>query len=509
MPACHAGDRRFESGRVRHPSHFPTPRPPARTGRSSAREAPGRPVRGTSVRLRPVKRDPGPGRARPRPRRPRGGARRGRPARPVRGLVAAPRHRPSPPAPTASTPRAARRPTPRRRRRCPVVDADRSARPDPAPPPAELADVAIVPVTHFRSPSRPRPARRRSRPCWPAPASATTALELVEGEADAILAALGVERPADPERLVLAADAATLAKDLAKNRKRLAFLRADDVGPAVRALAWGDTALFGVDRVEDLAAWPLTARLPAPTAGDAFDPATTWTLFAGGDIMLDRGVYQTPRAGQGRRLPVRRRHGRDHRPLQGLLGVRLGPARTRSGPATRASCATSSRAPTSRSPTSRTRRRTTRASTPRAPSSPPTRRCIDGLANAGIDYVSLANNHIRDAGGDRPAPDDHEPRRSAASTYSGAGKDLEGRPHAGASSRRPARRSRSSATTRSPAATTRPRPGSAAPPLIGQGRQGRRGRRRARPARTSSSSSRTGAPSTTRRRSAASRSWPR
>src|SRR5688572_28668009 len=36
MPACHAGDRRFESGRVRHHRHLPTPRPPARTGRSSA-----------------------------------------------------------------------------------------------------------------------------------------------------------------------------------------------------------------------------------------------------------------------------------------------------------------------------------------------------------------------------------------------------------------------------------------------------------------------------------------
>ncbi len=35
MPACHAGDRRFESGRVRHRRICLTPRPPARTGRSS------------------------------------------------------------------------------------------------------------------------------------------------------------------------------------------------------------------------------------------------------------------------------------------------------------------------------------------------------------------------------------------------------------------------------------------------------------------------------------------
>ena len=79
-----------------------------------------------------------------------------------------------------------------------------------------------------------------------------------------------------------------------KNGKRLAFLRADAVGPEVRALDWGDAALFGVDRVKDLAAWPPHAHGCRPPAAAAHTTRkTTWTLFAGGDIMLDRGVYET------------------------------------------------------------------------------------------------------------------------------------------------------------------------------------------------------------------------
>ena len=78
------------------------------------------------------------------------------------------------------------------------------------------------------------------------------ALELVEAEADAILAALGVERPdrltrLDPGRGRRDADDATSRRTASGS----AFLRADAVGPGVRALAWGDRTLFGVDRVTD------------------------------------------------------------------------------------------------------------------------------------------------------------------------------------------------------------------------------------------------------------------
>ena len=96
-------------------------------------------------------------------------------------------------------------------------------------------------------------------------------LEVVAAEADAVLAGLGVERPAGDPNLILAPDAATLARDLAANRKRLAVLRADAVGPSVRALDWGNHRLFGVDAVKTVAAWGLTARLPQPVDTAVFD----------------------------------------------------------------------------------------------------------------------------------------------------------------------------------------------------------------------------------------------
>jgi hypothetical protein len=275
--------------------------------------------------------------------------------------------------------------------------------PSTPPTPGPVTNVAVVPVTQFRSPLTS---------ISPAEVSAVLAgsstrfdaLELVSAEADPILAALGVARPANAARLVVAADAATLTRDLAVHRKRLAFVRADDVTPAVRALSFGSRSLFGAERVRALADWPLVARLPVstpvgqPNAGPRYDPSRAWTLVAGGDILLDRGVAQTVKikgkgvdfpfnggtaditgrckdcSPMGWDLPYTKRTGNAGAMRNLLEGADLAIANFENP------------APNSfRYHTSGT-----------VFSADP--RLIDGLRNAGIDFVSLANNHIRDAG---------------------------------------------------------------------------------------------------------------
>ncbi len=69
----------------------------------------------------------------------------------------------------------------------------------------------------------------------------------------------------------------------------LGIVRADDVTPDVRALSVDGVELFGVDRTWRLTAWPLIVREPGVTS--AFSAGRTWTLAAGGDVMLDKAVY--------------------------------------------------------------------------------------------------------------------------------------------------------------------------------------------------------------------------
>ena len=180
--------------------------------------------------------------------------------------------------------------------------------------------------------------------------------------------------------------------------KHLAFLRADAVGPDVRALGWGDRQLFGVGRAEDRRG--LGPDRAAPRDGDArpFDPARLWTLVAGGDILLDRGVAQTVKMnGKGVDFPFDGGTA-DITGRTCCSGVRLGGAasaanRQRRGDARRSSSGADLAIANFENPApDRFRYHTSGTVFSADPA------LIEGLANAGIDWVSLANNHIGDAG---------------------------------------------------------------------------------------------------------------
>lgn len=106
------------------------------------------------------------------------------------------------------------------------------------------------------------------------------------GDRAAIEGALGISiagsvREADPAEIIAAV----------KKGKTLGILRASDVVPGVRALGIDDRELFGNDRVQRLSRWPLVAEVEA--APDAvWRQQTTWTLVAGGDSFTDRGLYE-------------------------------------------------------------------------------------------------------------------------------------------------------------------------------------------------------------------------
>ena len=208
-----------------------------------------------------------------------------------------------------------------------------------------------------------------------------------------LVAALGVT--AGPN--VSALSPARVRAALAKTPNALGVLRAEDTTPDVRALAIDGLALFGESRVRELAGWPLLVAEPAGAAASTFDPASLWTLAAGGDVMLDREPY---------RLAVLRGRGADY-PWAG------GTARI----AARVCCGAQGKAIV-------TGRRTGNAGAVRAllrgadvalvnleGPAPDDHayhpdgyvftmdpKLLAGLDRAGIDVVSLANNHIRNAG---------------------------------------------------------------------------------------------------------------
>ena len=360
-----------------------------------------------------------------------------------------------------------------------------------------------MPVTQFRAPVT---ATNRSEveDVLAGRSKRYEALTLVADEADPILAALRVERPADAKRLVLAKDAAALSRDLARHRKRLGFLRADDVTPAVRALAWGDRSLFGVDRVKAADAWRLNAACRPPTPrrpstrappGRSSQVATSCSTAAstrpsgvrgrGVDFPFDGGTAEiTGRrccSGFGWEIPTTVRTGGKGAVRDLIKSADVAIANFENPAPNRPRYHTSG---------------TVFSADPRI---------IDGLVNAGIDYVGIANNHIGDAG-DTGILQTTANLRKRGLKYSGAGKDL-------AAASKPAVL-KAKGTTVAVLAMTRSRGGTMPAAASRAARHSRcpgsrrTSRRRARPARTSSSCSRTGARSTTYSPFRGHRSWP-
>jgi hypothetical protein len=272
------------------------------------------------------------------------------------------------------------------------------ASPSPTPPASgPVADVPIVAATSFRA-AWTSTSRAEVAAVLDGSSSRYAAIELVGSEADAIAGTLRIDRTSAGDRLIVVRDAGRLGADLAAHRDRLAFLRADEVGPNVRALAWNGRSLFGVDRVRRTADWPLTARLPRnPGSGDPFDAKATWTLVAGGDILLDRGVAKAVKiegkgvdypwqggtaeitsryccSSFGWRLPRARRTGNAGAVGDLLRGADLAVANFENPAPDSFSYHTHG---------------TVFSADPKL---------IAGLRDAGIDAVSIANNHIGDAG---------------------------------------------------------------------------------------------------------------
>ena len=163
---------------------------------------------------------------------------------------------------------------------------DPTATPGPATNPSPVP-VPLVPVTGFWSSER---SITRASLAAALSGGGTSPRRVLVSSADlpALAVALGIR----PGANVLARTPAQVRAGIASQPGALGILRAGDVTPAVRALAVGGLSLFGGSRVRDLAAWPLLVREPPGAMPSTFRTEAAWTLVAGGDVMLDRYVYR-------------------------------------------------------------------------------------------------------------------------------------------------------------------------------------------------------------------------
>ena len=184
-------------------------------------------------------------------------------------------------------------------------------------------------------------------------------------------------------------------------------------------------SLLGNERIRDSDDWPLSVPLPEAD-GEGWDQARTWVLVAGGDAFTDRGVYDTVvRKGRGVDFPFDGGTARvtGHVCCDPVFGDNLVPRYVLTGDQ------------------GAVRRLFRDAELAIANHEMPTTEAWDfhssGLrfsgrpdltrifTRAGIDWLSLANNHIKDYGTEGIARHAAHPAPARASRFGGAGVDLE------------------------------------------------------------------------------------
>ena len=156
----------------------------------------------------------------------------------------------------------------------------------------------LIPVAGYRSTLTALTSAGLARLSEAGGTQPVTKLILISAESNAILTALGLSAETIASRLTLVPDRAALKTALAADEHAAGFVRLAALEPALRTLTWEGLDIVGVHHVASLADWPLRAELVADatipaewlTGALSYDPATAWTLAAGGDILLDRGV---------------------------------------------------------------------------------------------------------------------------------------------------------------------------------------------------------------------------
>ena len=158
----------------------------------------------------------------------------------------------------------------------------------PAATPAGPSAEPLVPVVSFWS-TATSVNRADLGALWAGRAGAAAkigyqTLDVATTDAEPLAAAFGSAHGTGV-RLLSSAD---VKSAVAASATTIGLIPAEDVTPDVRALAVDGLTLFGQDRIHDVAKWPLTVESATPTT---FSIADEWTLAAGGDVNLSRQIY--------------------------------------------------------------------------------------------------------------------------------------------------------------------------------------------------------------------------